>query len=504
VGESASVATWRYCDHRTEEAKREKLQQLEAARLRLLEARQQQDQSDGLTEELTPEARKAVASTIEDKMNVMREITQLLNETSPQRSNEENSAYDIADAVLTTPDFHYINSPLALDGGNLFKLDDGRCLTTRVLLSRNKDQNLDVDRELQKTTGCKAVTYLEPLPGGVIEHVDMFALPAGGKRVLLASYDLSKPFAAEYWGQLSTAERDLALNADLAMQANAARLRGLGYEVVPVPSPYPRIPANGHTYYPAVLNVLLRTAADGRQQLLVPSFKDYETDIQSAALEQLKFAFGPHTEIITIEATEAAKSQGAIHCLTLNAPLALSIFGDSNESTLRSAALARKEQLDRKAADEVASQISAAGLQGSWAIIEAEQGQQPQSSSSASADPHPSSPAQPTEGASAALYPQRIFFGPSEFQRGVFDQLAYSGTYVIDERAPSSWSLHFVFADRQTTPAVAQWLNKDEVKLVLNHGDHIWLLHRLNSNPTSPFQSAQPPPQNTKSRPRGR
>jgi len=469
-GDSAYVVHWRYFDLRKEEAKREKFQELETARLKLLETRQQEEQSDDFTQDSTPEARKAVLSAIDAKLNLLREYTQILTEASVQRSNDEDSAFDIADAVLAAPDFNYISSPVAVDGGNLFKLEDGRCLTTRVLLSRNKDQNINLDQELEKTGGCKSVTYLEPLPGPVIEHIDMFALPAGGKRILLASYDLSKRFAAEYWSKLTNDERDLALNAQLAMQLNADRLSRLGYEVVPVPSPFPKIPANGHTYYPAVLNALVRTSADGHKQVLVPSYKDYETDIQSAAMNQIVAAFGPNAEIVVIEATDAAKSQGGVHCLTLTAPFSLSIFGDSADAARRTAYQSRKDELNRNLATEIASQIPATGLRGSWAILQQDE---------------------QTDSSPLDLYPQRIFFGEKDFQKGVFDRLESRGTYVIDTRDLSSWTLHFQFADQHVTPAVVQWLSKDEVKLVLEDGDKIFVLKRMGSGQQSPFKSAE-------------
>jgi agmatine/peptidylarginine deiminase len=467
VGDAAHVVHWRYFDIRTEEAKQEKLQELEAARLKLLETRQEEDQPDALTQESTQDARKAVASTIDDRLYLLREYTQILNEASPQRTNDDASAYDIADAVLAAPDFSYTSSPLALDGGNLFKLEDGRCLTTRVLLSRNKDQKINVDEELKKVGGCQEVTYLDPLPGGVIEHIDMFALPVGGKRILLASYDLSNPFAAEYWSKLSSAERDLALNAALAMDSDAELLKKLGYEVLQVPAPFPVIPANGHTYYPSALNVLIREGADASRQVLAPSFKDYETDIQAAALKEIAAALGPKTEIVPIEATEAAKSQGAIHCLTLTAPLQLSIFGDSAGNERRTEALVRKEELDKQVAAQIAAQIPASGLEGLWAILAKDE----------RADER-----------AMELYPQRIFFGEHEFQKGVFDQLESSGKYAVDKKDAGSWSVHFVFADQTVTPAVVQWLNKGEVKLIFADGDSSLHLRRITSASVSPFK----------------
>jgi agmatine/peptidylarginine deiminase len=481
VRDSAHVVHWRYFDIRTEEAKQEKFQELETARLKLLETREQEDQPGAFFQESSPEARKAVASTIDDKLYLLKEYSQILSEASPQRTNDENSAYDIADAVLANPDFNYKRSPVALDGGNLFKLEDGRCLTTRVLLSRNKDQ-INIDEELEKTGGCKQVTYLEPLPGPVIEHIDLFALPLVDKRILLASYDLTKPFAAEYWGELSAAERDLALNAELAMETNAERLRNLGYEIVLVPALFPRIPASGHTYYPSLLNALVREGNNGHREVLVPSYKDYEQDIQKAALKEIANAFGPKAEIKTIEATEAAKSQGAIHCLTLTAPLSLSIFGNATDNERRTEALAQKEQLDRSVAAEIASEIPATGLQGSWAILEAGE----------RADQTP-----------LELYPQRIFFSETEFQKGVFSQLESKGSYTIDKKDGASWTLHFVFADQNVSPAAAQWISKDEVKLIFADGGSTLVLRRVGSDLASPFKATHAQPTTSKGHAQG-
>ena len=481
AGDSANVVHWRYFDSRKEEAKQEKLEEMETARLKLLEARQREDQPDDFSQGATPEAHKAAVSAIDAKIYILREYSELLNETSPQRSGDENSAYDIADAVLATPDFKYKSSGVAVDGGNLFKLEDGRCLTTRVLLSRNLyrtngEQDVNLDQELEKIGSCKAVTFLDPLPGPVIEHIDMFALPAGGKRILLASYDLTQPFAAEYWSKLSNAERDLALDAALAMDLNADRLRRLGYEVIPVPAPFPRIPANGHIYYPTVLNALVREGVDGYRQVLVPAFRDYETELQSAALKQIAAAFGPKSEIVTIEATEAAKSQGAIHCLTLTAPLRLSIFNDSADAARRMEFAVHKEQLDKNVTAEIVAQIPATGLEGSWAVVEGgEQSEQTPMETNA----------------------QRIFFGKQEFQKGVFDRLESRGMYAIDSRDSTSWKLHFLFAGQDATPAVVQWLGKDEVKLVLGEQSSTLVLRRINSGAVSPFKNdergSQPP-----------
>ena len=465
--DSAYVVHWRYFDIRAQTAKREKLEELESARLKLLETREQDDQSDMLAREMTPDSRKAVASMIDDKLYLLRQYSEILEEASPQRSNDEDSAFDIADAVLANPDFHYKNSALALDGGNLLKLEDGRCLTTRVLLARNKFQTIDVKEELARVGGCKEVIYLDALPGGVIEHIDLFVLPVSGKRILMASYDLANPFAEKYWATLKGAERDLAMEAALVMEANAERLQRLGYQVTRVVSPFPRIPENGRTFYPSMLNALVREDRDGQKQILLPFYKNYETDIQAAALKQIADAFGRKAEIVNIEATVAAKAQGGLHCLTLTAPLPLSVFA-SGAGAQRNEALARKEQLDQSATTEAASQIPATGLQGSWAILEERQG---------------------PDGNPLAIYPQRIFFGHDEFQRGVFEQMETRGNYAIVRKDGASWTLHFVLPDQNVTAAVAQWISKDEVQLRFGSAERPLVLRRIDSSEASPFKT---------------
>jgi hypothetical protein len=239
--------------------------------------------------------------------------------------------------------------------------------------------------------------------------------------------------------------------------------------VVPVASPFPRIPANGHTYYPSVLNALVRTASDGRREVLMPVYKDYETDIQALAQKEIVEAFGANTSMVTIEATEAAKSQGAIHCLTLSAPLPLSIFGDAGEEARRREVLARKEELDRSASAEVAAQIPASGLEGAWVILKEDER---------------------SDGDDLELYPRRIYFGKSEFDKGVFDRLESRGKYTVDKKEATSWAVHFVFGNQEATAAVVEWVSKDEMRLVFGDGEGVMVLRRIGAG--SPFKKSEP------------
>jgi hypothetical protein len=137
---------------------------------------------------------------------------------------------------------------------------------------------------------------------------------------------------------------------------------------------------------------------------------------------------------------------------------------------MRVEAMAQKAQLDRKASAEMATQISPNGLVGFWAIVDTGQ----------------------TSGASALeLYPQRIFFGEHEFEKGVFGQVESKGRYIVDKKDGSSWSVRFLFPDHNAAHAVVQWLRNDDVKLLFADSDNSLLLRRVNSSPVSPFHAGE-------------
>ena len=460
-----SVIHWRYFDNRAEESKHEQLRQITTLRVKLLEERMEDEDANGLLDVSSVESKEQSDRRLDEMISLTHEYSEILKESSVQRSEDENSAYDVADAVLAKPDFRYASSKLAVDGGNLLRLADGRCLTTRVLLSRNKDEGIEVKRELIEVGHCKDVIFLDPLPGPVIEHVDMFLLPVSAKRLLIASYDISNPYAEEYWRSLSSAERHLAVNAALAMDRDAEKLSNFGYEVVRVPSPFPRIP-HGEPYYPTVLNALVRSGEGGRRQVLVPYYHDYEPDVQEAASEQIRAAFGPETELVRVEATEAAKAQGAVHCVTLTVPFSVSIFGDSDDQARRNRYSARKEQLDKEKTAEIAAEIPATGLRGLWAIFEEDE---------------------KIDATALDLSPDRIFFGEGDFELGFFRILKMKGSYKVAKKDATSWSLRMDPSDENSMTAVVQWLDRDSVSFRTDDGGTVRILRRLNDDGVSPF-----------------
>lgn len=474
---TARVVHWRYFDNRSEQARNETLEKLDSKLAKLFEVKAGfiYGDTDSLLQEASEERQTELLNEVDSQISFLRDYDQFLRKTSLQRVGDEASAYDFADAALRDPKFTYISSKAAVDGGNLLKLDDGSCLTTRVLLSRNKDTQTDVYTELRTAGGCKKVVFLDPLPGPVIEHADMFVLPAGGKRILLASYDLADPTAKSYWEELSNAEQFLSLNAAVVMDQNADRLTQLGYEVIRVPSPFPRVPNEDEPYYPTVLNALVRPGKDGSRQVLLPVYEGYDEDIQKRAWDVIQNVFGANTELEFIESTAAAKAQGAVHCLTLTLPLTLSIFNDPGEKARRAKYLALKEDLDRAHMQELAKQIPGTGEQGLWAMLEEDEEAGAETTKTGVSEIH---------------------FAHNEFQTGMFNQTVLTGQYEIQKTAPDKWAVVFQFRDGDTLSGVLVWEGRDRAKLSFPEKDEIMLLVRLNDDPEVPFDTAKESEQN--------
>jgi agmatine/peptidylarginine deiminase len=448
------VVHWRYYDTRQDEALLAKRSKLAEVRLQLIEDAFAGLNGKGgtLSELLTDEDQQA---TQDRKLNLLTQMDSIYaNAAVLQRNVDEHSAYDIAQAVLKNPRFEYVSSGAFVDGGNLMRLGDGRCLTTRTLLSRNKDQNPGVDQELVAKGPCSQVIYLEPLPGPVIEHVDMFILPAGPKKVLLASFDLRQSYVERYWADLAPEEKVLAGEAAVAMRTNARRLREAGYEVIEAPSPLPRDDGEGGVYFPTVLNALVRSNAAGKTQVLAPVYGGYEEDVQAAALQAIRVAFGPEAEIVTIEATTAAKGQGAVHCLTLTVPLAASVFADSAMESDSRLQTARRMELEKA----LERSLQPPDLTGMWAYVEEHDAFR-----------------------RAAAAASRMIF---EFkgQEVVADlgngEDPVEGKYQIVGKDGSTWAVKMVFGDKDLDVELT-WLDPDHVRIALDWIDEPHVLVRV-------------------------
>lgn len=278
---------------------------------------------------------------IDEQLHVLGEMSNVYsNPDLMARSRDDESPFSLAQAVIKNAQFRFVrprlgsdgeDSPLRLDGGNLMRLGRDICATTTDIVPANGGDE-SAEETIRRAYGCKELIRLAPLPGpGVIRHVDMFLLPGLGKAVFLADFDPHFSPIKEHWEAADNSIQELTMDAALAMDINARALRRLGFNVIRVPSPLPTTTSDGGIYYPTLLNVSVRVLDDGRRQLIVPTYKDYEADVQGAALQVIRGGFGGNSKIAftTVEATLAAQMQGAVHCLTLIVPKAQSIFATS-------------------------------------------------------------------------------------------------------------------------------------------------------------------------------
>jgi agmatine/peptidylarginine deiminase len=455
IGKSGPrVVHWRYYDTRQDDSAMEMRSRVNEERLHLIEHafKNTSGKEASIGDLLESEEQAAAEQAKEDRaLNLLAQMDSVLaNSSVLQRNTDDRSAFDIAEAVLSSPRFEYVAPDSFVDGGNLIHMGDGRCLTTRTLLSRNKDVKVALDQELIAKGSCSQVIYLDPLPGPVIEHIDMFALPAGPKKVLLASFDLHQNYTERYWGELTPEQKTLTFDAAVAMKGNARRLRDLGYEVIEVPSPLPRDDDDG-VYYPTVLNALVRFNGRGGTQILVPVYEDYEDDVQAAAMETIKNAFGPNAQVVPIDATEAAKLQGAVHCLTLTLPMSVSVFADTQLDNERHLQVARREELEQ----ELGNREIPNDLSGTWFYVEEHD-------------------AYKRSAASAETFE---FSGNSVIVDSNDGDDPAKGTYEVTRKADANWEAALKFPETELD-AKLKWIDADHVRIVLEELDEPHVLVR--------------------------
>lgn len=290
-------------------------------RRRLLEARAQGNSEDSFLDKVQHETQ---LRDLEALGKVLQEEGDLR-----QRAMDDDAPFYIAQAGFGSEHFQLVRTPISLDGGNLFVLQDATCLTTTDTVAKNGGDRGLVERELGSRYHCRRVTFLEPLPGdGIIKHVDMFLMPVRDKTVLLASYEPSSTRFRDRFDQLDKERQALVVDAAIAMRRNKQRLQALGYVVNDVPALFPQRAVNT-IYFPTLLNGIVQVSRDRRQHLLLP---DYDTDndndviVKYHARQAIQTAFGPGVDIQTIEATAAAARQGTLHCLSNTIPYADSVF----------------------------------------------------------------------------------------------------------------------------------------------------------------------------------
>lgn len=353
----AIVLDSRYYDIRSRQTVEYKRHQINQRRLDILtiESRlenepdgDEDDDDDGNA--LGALTKRAQLESLYDRLTRVNDI--LRDDGGYLRDLDDLAPYAIAEAIFAPDTFALHRPPLFLDGGNLIQMENGRCLTTTDLIAANGGREDLVRAALTDYYGCRQILFLQALPGPVIKHVDMFLMPIDGRRVLLSSFlpedttpsDISERDA--YLDTLQAGGPELLVKAAMAMRDNERKLTDAGVAVVRVPGLLPRL-SDRDIYYPTNLNGLIRADAKGGRQVFIPTYAGYAQKRQAAALRIIRQAFGSSADVIEIEATAAAKMQGAIHCLSMVVPVSLTYLADASSERVRADIAANLRQRAR-------------------------------------------------------------------------------------------------------------------------------------------------------------
>jgi agmatine/peptidylarginine deiminase len=125
-----------------------------------------------------------------------------------------------------------VRPPLQLWGGDLFSDGTGNGFTSSNTVTMNGGEEALVNATLREYYGLNRVTYLEPLPGSTIKHVDMFFRPADQNTFVLAQYPAAVPASVPVHDYLHK-----EVHATLERNAKILEKQFPGSKLIRVPMP---------------------------------------------------------------------------------------------------------------------------------------------------------------------------------------------------------------------------------------------------------------------------
>lgn len=192
--------------------------------------------------------------------------------------------------------------PICLQGGNLLSNGAGLYLTTRKTITENAlfdRKQTEVVKVLKASLGATELVFLEELVGEPNGHVDMFATFTSANTVVVGEYSA----------------KDDAVNAAI-LNRNAARLSAVrtpagALRVVRIPMPKRKL-----DLWPTYTNVLHANGV-----MLMPTYPGIDPAAEAKARNIYKMLM-PKVKIVDIDCGKIIESGGALHCMTMNLPIA--------------------------------------------------------------------------------------------------------------------------------------------------------------------------------------
>lgn len=175
------------------------------------------------------------------------------------------------------------NTAGQFEGGNL-QVDDGMGFTATATGKLSTPIQAILAR-----MGCTKVQTLKSIPGDQSQHLDMFAMLATGKRVFLA--DFTDPADKE---------------RQQVMEENAAALHGLGYRIIKLPAPSPKLDRISESYW--VFESYANAVLCG-EFAFVPEYGRPEDEAAR------KVFAGEGFKVTMVPAKSLAELGGGLHCV---------------------------------------------------------------------------------------------------------------------------------------------------------------------------------------------
>jgi len=199
--------------------------------------------------------------------------------------------------------------PLTHGGGNFHLFSTGEAYMTELILDENSGlSEADVEQDFQQYEGLD-VDILEPFPSSYdsTQHIDMWMLPVGDKKVIIGQYPESDTVPHQ------------------VTEDTVTMLRNAGYTVYRTPGW-----SDGWTHYTYTNSVIINDV------VLTCQFADGNSsysDEDAAAIAVFEQIF-PDRDVVPVDCSGIIGSAGAVHCIVMHVPSIPSwlLFRDGFES----------------------------------------------------------------------------------------------------------------------------------------------------------------------------
>ena len=223
-----------------------------------------------------------------------------------------------------------VSVPVYNEGGNFMNNTEGACLMTDRVLRANDAKEVEADRILSKAeiesyyrdfAGCKSVQIFPSMPYEGTKHIDLWAKFIDDRTIIVADLEAKILDLPAY----SPEDRSKVAEVREYLNARAAEIKALGFQVVRVPMPAPSFASDGFNLFRSFTNSLILNGT-----VFIPRYRQptnpldgingqyLDASLQEAYhkdVERIHKELGLRVEWIDSDSLIA--KGGAVHCTTM-------------------------------------------------------------------------------------------------------------------------------------------------------------------------------------------